>query len=495
MKKAIGQILGGNILSKVLGLFREILMAKYFGTGEVNGAYRIAQTGTLVPINFMTNETLNATFIPLYKKYLVENKNTAETFKWCMFVLFFIVSIFLWFVLFYCSGFWVDLLAPGVNEETSGLSVSLLKIMAICCPFYLCSSLMNYISMAHGDYRPMSMRSTFQNIGMLLGVVGAFYLNNFSLLAWGFTGSYMLFCFWSLTRANAANIIAFPEEVSWPEVMSVLKSFWGVLKPLLLLPMILQGNIALERALSSLVSLEAVSSLDYAKFITETVIFFLSVPIAFAGLSTWAGQDLKQVRRKLKDIYTPLLVLSGSVSFFIFFYAKDLVSLLFYRGEFDLNSVKTTTDFVLGICFGLWAQVIGYVFLKALSAHLKNKQVLITMIVSLSGNALFNLLSYKTWGAMGIGIGSSVYGILLLIMSSWYLGLIGILLRPLMKIMSGMILYLVVFYFFPQLSSLSSVMIINLLLNGLFFSVFIITWCMLFSEIRMSLLSTVHIKM
>ena len=73
MKKAISQLLSGNMLSKVLGLAREVFMAKFFGTGDVNGAYRIAQTGTLVPINFMTSDILNSAFIPLYKKYLTEN--------------------------------------------------------------------------------------------------------------------------------------------------------------------------------------------------------------------------------------------------------------------------------------------------------------------------------------------------------------------------------------------------------------------------------------
>lgn len=66
-EKAISQLLSGNMLSKVLGLVREVLMAKFFGTGDVNGAYRIAQTGTLVPINFMTSDSLNSAFIPLYK--------------------------------------------------------------------------------------------------------------------------------------------------------------------------------------------------------------------------------------------------------------------------------------------------------------------------------------------------------------------------------------------------------------------------------------------
>ena len=74
--------------------------------------------------------------------------------------------------------------------------------MAICCPFYLFSALINYLSMAHGDYKPISMRASIQNVGMLLGVVAAYYYNNYLLLAWGFTGSYIIFSIWALIRAR-----------------------------------------------------------------------------------------------------------------------------------------------------------------------------------------------------------------------------------------------------------------------------------------------------
>ncbi|MFX4315585.1 hypothetical protein F8O53_27415, partial [Enterobacter sp. 63] len=115
MKKAISQLLGGNMLSKVLGLIREVLMAKFFGTGDINGAYRIAQTGTLVPINFMTSDSLNSAFIPLYKKYLTENEFRASTFKLCMFMFFAVISLLLFFVLFFLSDYWVGIMAPGIN--------------------------------------------------------------------------------------------------------------------------------------------------------------------------------------------------------------------------------------------------------------------------------------------------------------------------------------------------------------------------------------------
>lgn len=87
-----------------------------------------------------------------------------------------------------------------------------------------------------------------------------------------------------------------PAKFEYVEIKGVIGDFWSILKPLLLLPLLLQGNITLERALSSLVSLEAVSSLDYAKFVTETVVFFyqfLSLLRAYLLGLVWIPISLK----------------------------------------------------------------------------------------------------------------------------------------------------------------------------------------------------------
>ena len=71
---------------------------------------------------------------------------------------------------------------------------------------------------------------------------------------------------------------------------------------MLILPLILQGNITLERALASFISIDVVSGLDYARFITDTVVFILSVPIAFCGLvpnGPHRNQRLSETRSKL----------------------------------------------------------------------------------------------------------------------------------------------------------------------------------------------------
>lgn len=469
-------------------------MSKYFGTGEINGAYRIAQSGTLVPINFMISDSLNSAFIPLYKKYLLENSDKAETFKWCIFFVFLVMSLLLFSILYFFSDFWVDILAPGINESTKDISIALLKIMAICCPFFLCSALMNYVSMAHDDFKPMSMRNPIQNIGMLIGVFISYYSGKIEFLAWGFTGSYIYFCVWSLARKGAHKIIMIPSAFVYAEIKSVMKDFWTILRPLLILPLILQGNITLERALSSLVGLDAVSSLDYAKFITETVVFFLSVPVAFAGLSAWVGLSIEHVRIKLEELYTVLVVLGITVSFFLFFYSREIITLLFQRGAFDSNSVNITSEYLRGMCLGLWAQVIGYIFLKALSAQLKNKRVLLSMAISLLGNAVFNLVFYKSLGALGIGLGCSVYGLLLLLTSACFLGVHKILLLPIMKVLSGAVIYYFIMNFIVANVHFSDLLILDLIIKGIFFLSFFVVWCFCFKDIRNNFIILLIIK-
>lgn len=494
MKKAIGQILSGNMLSKALGLLREILMAKFFGTGDINGAYRIAQTGTLVPINFMTSDSLNSALIPLYKKYLVENEQLALTFKFCMFVFFTAISFLLLFVLYFHSEYWVKVMAPGLGEQSFSMAVHLLKLMALCCPFYFISALLNYISMAHGDYKPMSMRASVQNIGMVIGVLCAFYYDNFLYLAWGFTGSYVFFCVWIFFRARKSSVLILPKVIRLSEVKLVMNSFWITLRPLLLLPLILQGNITLERALASLINIDVVSALDYAKFITDTVVFILSVPIAFAGLSEWPSQSLDIIRKKISKLYCWLALLVINMSFFIFYYARDLVIFLFMRGQFNETSVIVTTHIVQGMAIGLWAQVVGYIFIKALSSHLRNKQVLVVMAIALLSNALVNLASYKYWGAFGLGLGNSIYGIVMMLLSSWYLKISNVLLPTILKVFSGIILYVLLCYSIGDVFSHFNTSVARLIAHGVVFFVFAFVWAMLFPLYRSGVVSLITKK-
>jgi len=423
MRKAVAHLMGGNLLSKVLGLGREVFVAALFGTGAVNGAFRIAQTGTLVPINFFTSDSLNAVFIPLYKRYLNESRAKADRLFWLVFGLFAIVSTIIVAGLWWGAPVCVSVLAPGLEPDTAKLAAEMLQVMALSVPFYLLTALLNYLSMAHDDHIPMASRASVQSIGLAGGALVAYLTHEPLCFAWGFTASYVVFSGWVWHRLASAGFLPWTNGWTRTEVSAGLSAFWQALRPILLLPVFLQGNIVTERVVASLIGLVAVSALDYARFITETMLFLVSMPIAFAGLSSWSGLVPAVIQEKLHRIVVVMLWVGIPVSAFLAVYADLIVQIAFARGAFDAESKRVTVSIIRGTSWGLWAQMLAYVLVKALSAQLRNRAVLVVMVVALASNATINLLFYRQLGALTLGLGNAAYGLVLLVGTLSALGL------------------------------------------------------------------------
>lgn len=487
MRKSIVQLFGGNLLSKLLGLGREVLTAALFGTGQEIGAYRVAQTSTLVPINFLTSDSLNSAFVPKYKSLMEVSQDYAQTLFWSLFTIFIFFSFFLSIILWQLADLWVGTIAPGLDSDTSLMAVEMLRVMAIGIPFYLLSALLMFLGMAHSDFIPMAVRPSIQNIGLIIGAALAFLLKNAIFLAWGFVLSYAFFGTWSALRAYKSKLLCWPEKWVWLSVKEVLTAFWKTLRPLLFLPLLLQGNIAVERAVASLIGLSVVSSIDYAKFVSETLILLVSVPIAFSGLGYWSGLKHEEMNEKLKELFSPVLLISISASLFLATNSGAVIDVIYSRGAFDAASVDRTSDILFGISIGLWAQVLGYVLIKALNAQLRNGAVLRVMAVALFSNVIFNLVFYPYLGAMTLGVGNSIYGLVLLGGTLTALGLWRAVLIRGWSLAVAAFGYLLLGYSLPQLDTTWLRLFISIIVALIYWTLFIL----IIPDMRQSVISMV----
>lgn len=422
VRRAVVQLFGGNVLSKALGAGREIVLGALYGTGSIVGAFRVAQTGTLVPVNFFTSDSLNSAFIPLYRRYLTESDQKAKSLLWALIGLFGSLSLLLSLGIFFYANTWTALLAPGLGPQTSGIATAMLRVMGLGVPAYLLGSLMIFLAMAHEDFVPMAARPSVQNMGMVTAALVAYVTHDPIWFAWGFTATYAAFFVWVVSRNGRAARLVLPHR-SRVTRSEVLETFWKTLRPLVLLPFLLQGNIAVERAVASLISLSAVSALDYAKFLSETVIFLLAMPFAFVGLSSWSNRDSSELRSSLGELSGLLLTLSVPISIFLLTQANLVIRMLYSRGAFDETSVQVTGRILLGLSIGLWAQVVGFVLLRALSAQLRNREVLVLMTGALGANILVNLVFHGFLGPLALGLGNSAYGLVLFVGTVWLLGI------------------------------------------------------------------------
>jgi putative peptidoglycan lipid II flippase len=417
MAKIFFRLVFGGIVGKLLGIGREVLLAALFGAGRVVAANRIALTATLLPINFFTADALTAGFLPLYIEYRKDRPDAARALYRTVRKILLVFSLGLAAALFAGSTIWVELLGPGLDRSTSGIAASMLQIAALGIPFYVQFHLYSLVGLAHDDVRLINLRPSFQSVGLICGTLVAYWTGQLSMLAWGFTIPYVVLCFWGAHRLRRQRYIpsaATPDtQQSVISAKEVLGPFWKRLRPLLLIPVILQGSIAVERAIGSLIGIEVVAATEYARYIVDSCMVLIAAPLGLASLASFAKVPAGEVGAKLRKLTLPLLLLMIPMSLALALNSEQIVTLIYGRGQFDAQAVHVSSVMLLGFAIGIWAQVLAYTYVKVLNARGANARVALVTALSFGAAIAINLLLYRQWGAFTIGAASTACGIIM----------------------------------------------------------------------------------
>ena len=466
MLRVATQLFSGSLVGKLAGVLREVLLASLFGTSGIVAAVRAAQAATLIPVNFFTADIISAGFLPLYSRYATTNAAKANALFWLVSLLLTTASVLVVTLLIVDAGFWVKLLVPGFGPQEQAYTSSFVRIFALGVPFYIAGSLFSYREMGHGAYILASARATLQSIGMILGTVAAFYLRVPNLLAWGFTGAYITYSIWGLERTIRRGGGSPIGQISGLDFKDVAREFWSVVSPLILLPLFLQGNIAAERAVASLLGITVAASLDYAKFITDTGVLLIAVPLGLASLSVISRMNDEDCQKLISRVLPSLLLVTIPISTAVAVHSHIIIALIYQRGAFGAASTQLTQTILWGFAIGFWAQVISYVLLKTLSARMRNGEVFKYMALALGANVAINFGFYKFLGPIVLGLGSCAYGIVLTGLTAHALGVLGVIVKRILMLSLGAAGYALLGTFLPQKG------ILAYLLAGALFTVY-----------------------
>jgi putative peptidoglycan lipid II flippase len=406
------------VLGKLLGVVREIALATWFGTGSAAGAFRAAQTATILPTQFFASDTLNAGFIPLCARYLRDDPGRARALFWSVFALLNVIGIAIAAFLFLAAAPIASVLVPGFSAEQQALTAAMMRAMSVGVPFYVQAVLASYVELAHGRYFVASIRAGVQNAALIVGVVAAALTGNPLLLGWGFTGFCILFALIGLVSVGRAGLLGRPHDVDWLEARAVLRDFAIVMAPLMLLPVLQQSGYFVERVVASLINTRAVPALDYARAISDTGLTLIAVPLGVAGLAELGRVDANAARHHVRRLLRPMLLVTAPCSLFLVLHAEPVVRLVFRRGEFGEESVAVTTLVLLGLAAGFWAQVSAYVLTKAMSAQGYNRRVATISALASLAHIGVNVLLFRSLGALALGIAASAQAAVLLALAA-----------------------------------------------------------------------------
>src|SRR5687767_14855048 len=163
---------GSTLIASLLGLYREkLLLSYYFDTyPQAIDAYKVAFTIPDFMFFILVSGALSVTFIPVFNARLAHgNKKSAWELSSSLLNLLatitFLASIL---IIIFAEPLVRYILAPGFDESTRGLAVSMMRVIAINPFLFSIASVLSSMQQAVGRFFFYALAPAVYNLGIII---------------------------------------------------------------------------------------------------------------------------------------------------------------------------------------------------------------------------------------------------------------------------------------------------------------------------------------
>lgn len=400
----------GGLFGKALGAARELLSAAVFGTGAVASAYRVSQAAFLIPLNGFVSDTLNAALIPRIAQLKGTQPKEAQAAYFAVHHSVLIAALAVTAILLLGAAQWVSVLAPDFQPATAHMAADMVRVMACALVPYVLFGVYASVELAHGSGVLVAARASVQSLGLIAGTVAAWYLGQALWIAIGFAAAQWWLGVQGFIAVRRRGYATWrPCHVDWPLVRQELSRVGRKLRVLVWIPLLMQVHFVVERRTASFFSDGTVAALDYAKYVSETLVYLAAMPFGVAGLSAMAGLKGERFRQAAAHSNELLLLIGVPASIALGMHAELLVALIYQRGAFNAESAALTTEILRPILLTLWAQMLLYAGYKFLSSQGRNGTVLLVTAAGVTLNIAVNLWAAPHFGPAVLGASVAIH--------------------------------------------------------------------------------------
>lgn len=348
---AAGIMAASNLVSRLLGYGRVMVLANYAGTGHEADAYVFSFLIPDVVNHLLAGSALSIPFIPLFQKYLIEERRDKA---WRFFSNIMTVGSIGFVLLIVFSMVYTErligLFGPNINDpanqEKFHLTVRLTRIILPAQLFFFWGALLNGVQYAHKRFLLPAFAPLVYNLGIIIGGIALSPIMRVEGFSWGV-----------LAGAFVGNVL-----VQIPGVIRVGIRYRPTFKPwdadciafvLITLPFIvgLTMNFSNEFFLRTFGSFVhdgggALASLDYGY---RTMFFLVGIfgQGVAAGFYPFLSQltlekKFTEIKRLLVSSFSKIGAVLIPFSGIMFIVSRPIITLLLQRGQFDETSTQST---------------------------------------------------------------------------------------------------------------------------------------------------------
>jgi len=337
-----------TLISRVLGYFRDILIAFFLGASIFADAFFVAFRLPNTFRRLFAEGTFNAAFIPSYTEARIKNNKNGKKFADDVLSLLILILIFIVTVVEIFTPYLVYIIAPGFIENNIKFNLAV-ELTRITFPFLLFVSLSSFFSgilNSNNKFAAAAAAPIILNIVLIASLFTSYFLglNFVKQLSYGVTLAgilQLMFLFYVTLKFYKPNLI-FKLEIS-----NKVKFFFKKLLPSILSSGVTQINILIGTIIASFEA-SAVSYLYYADRVYQINLAIAGIAVGTVSLpvlsKAFKNKNLKKLSNIQNKSFELSLLLSIPASLGLILASEEIINALFGYGSFSKEDVKLTAD-------------------------------------------------------------------------------------------------------------------------------------------------------
>lgn len=396
-----------TLISKILGFFREMIMANYFGASYITDAYIMAIAIPSIIFGGILSSVATA-YIPIYSK-LAENQGEvdASAFTNKVISILLVISAMAAILGIIFSNQIVSVFASGFEGETADLCSFFLKTTFSYLLFTSTIGILESFLQYKGIYLPQIIAGFAMNVVVIITIILSGLFSCY-YLAFGWLLGYVI-------KQVILVIIVRKKEFTYKVNLSLdenIKSIMTLSVPVFIGSSFYQINVFVDKTLASRLPEGSVAALNYG-MILITLVTGLTISILTTILypklaKANATKDRDRFGSIIETGLTLIAIVAIPCSLGTLLYSHQIVEIVFERGAFDASATLLTASAFFYYGVGLFFISINELMIRAFYSMHNMRTPLVFGAVAVAINIALSITLARVMAHSGLALATSI---------------------------------------------------------------------------------------
>ena len=381
------------LISRLLGLWRDRLLAGTFGAGEDLDVYFAAFRIPDFVFGIIITGGISAIFLPVLSEYF--KKSEPEGWKLASNVLncFLAALVFLCGLLAIFTPWLINLIAPGFNVEQKALAIVLTRIMFLSPVFLGISAIFSGVLQYFDKFFAYSLAPVLYNLGIIFGILVLAPIFGLNGLVYGvILGAFLHL----LVQVPAAQAVGFKFLPLFNFKAAGLAKIFKLMVPRIVGTAAYHINLIVVTAIASTLTVGSIAIFNFSNNLQYFPIGIVGTSFALAAFPTlsraWVNGQKKDFLDNFSSVFRQIIFLIVPVSILIFLLRAQLTRLILGTGNFGWEETRLTAACLGFFCLGIFATSLVPLLARAFYSFQNTKTPVAIGLVSMTLNVILSFV-------------------------------------------------------------------------------------------------------